>query len=222
MMSQRHQLVFLEHDSAFVIHSIHEEKQAITHYVNQWINQGLPCIYARQLSAEQDMLDLGLPVFLANKKHRVGLRLNKNKVSRKEDLPRLIDMASYFCKKIKGQPFTLFSQQDMADFHSISVYGSFLWEYLSEQPFVGDNSDLDLLIDYEGHSLDKLKQILTILKKKFNRTIDGEVRFKKLGDIAVNELVNSSADQLLFKNTDEIGLISRHDLYKQYPDLLRL
>ena len=219
MMSQRHQLIFLERDAPFVIHSTHEEKQAMAHYVKQWINQGLPCIYARQLSAEQDRLYLGLPVLRAKKKHRVGLSFNKNEVHSKQELPRLVDMASYFSQKVETQPSHLFSQQDVADFYSISVYGSFLLEYLSGLPFVNEYSDLDLLIDYESHSLNKLKQILAQLKKKFNRAIDGDVRFRNLGDIAVNELVKPSAEHLLFKNTAEIGLISRHDLYKQYPDL---
>jgi phosphoribosyl-dephospho-CoA transferase len=222
MMSQRHQLIFLARDASFVIHSIHEEKQAMTHYVKQWIEQGLPCISARQLSKEQDRLHLGLPVLLANKKHRVGLSLNKNEVHSTQELPRLVGMASYFSQKVEKQPSNLFSQQDVADFHSISVYGSFLLEYLSGLPFVNEHSDLDLLIDYKNHSLDKLKQVLAKLKKKFNRAIDGEVRFRNLGDIAVNELVKPSADHLLFKNMTEIGLVSRHELYKQYPSLCRL
>ena len=219
MMNQRHQLIFLKPDASFVIHSVHQDNQAITQQVTEWINKGLPCIYARQLCHDGVTLSLGLPVLLGNKKYRVGLYLNKNEVIVKQELPRLVDMAGYFAKKNVLYTNNCLSQQDLSDFQSISVYGSYLFEYLSDQPFVREHSDLDLLIDYQQGSLAELNQLIIHLKKKLTILIDGEVRFKNLGDIAFKELVNLSVHQLLFKNPDEIGLISRHDLYKQYPEL---
>ncbi|CEG55616.1 malonate decarboxylase holo-[acyl-carrier-protein] synthase [Legionella fallonii] len=222
MMEQRHQLVFPERHAQFTIHSRHENKDELMHHIRDWFNQGLPCIYARQLDDEGSQVNLGLPVLLANKKYRVGLLLSKHLVHRAEELPKLADMTVFFAKKLGQQAETLFSPQELVDFKSIFVFGSFLFESLTGQCFVTEHSDLDVLIDYDGYSLVVLRQLLNQLKTKFKRTIDGEIRFHGVGDVAINELLYASSPQLLFKDSRNAGLISRHELYAQYPHLLGL
>ncbi len=220
MISQRHQLIFPRSHAPFIIHSGHENDQELMHHVTEWFNQGLPGIYARQLDHGSDHLNLGLPVLLAHKKYRVGILLPKSAVNRTEGLPKLADMADFLARKLRLKSDRLFSTQELVDFKSVSVFGSFLFEYLTQQPFVTENSDLDVLIDYEQYSLTELQQLLIKLETKFNRTIDGEIRFPNLGDVAIKELAAATSNQLLFKNSHEVGLISRHDLYVQYPYLL--
>lgn len=99
----------------------------------------------------------------------------------------------------------------------IAVYGSFLFHYLSGYSFVDHDSDLDLLINYCGHSLADLYESVSVLTKKFNRTIDGEVRFPDFGDIPIKELLDLSAKKLLCKSKDKVTLLSRTELYEYYP-----
>lgn len=217
-MMERHHLIFPAPDVSFKIHSVHEDQQKILNYVSEWINKGLPCIYTRQLIKDALKLNAGLPVVIAGKKYRIAISLNHTEIKKQKELPKLIEMTPFLAQKLNGNSIT-FSEHDQLKFQSISVYGSFLFEYLSNQPFVNHHSDLDLLIPYEHESLSELNQKISRLKALFQIPIDGEIRFKNLGDIALKELTNPVASQFLFKNTNEIGLISRHDLYQQFPDL---
>ena len=222
MMSQRHQLIFPQPQASFFIHSMHENNIELMHHITEWFNRGLPAVYARQLEQESAHLNLGLPVLLANKKYRVGLVLPKCSVQRTEQLPKLVDVADLLARKAGKQSALLFSTQERVTFKCVSVFGSFLFEYLTGQPFVREDSDLDVLIDYKQQSLTELRCLLVTLETKLSRAIDGELRFRNLGDVALKELVDTSSNQLLFKNSHEAGLISRHDLYAQYPNLLAL
>jgi phosphoribosyl-dephospho-CoA transferase len=221
MKIQRHQLIFPEHQSPFTIHTCHGNNQAIMQYVAAWISKGLPCIYARQLCQDESMMNLGLPVVIGHTKHRVGLHINKNHITSQQALPKLVTMDQFFSKKIQRQSKQFFTPQELKMFKSVFVYGSFLFEYLSEELFVSDTSDLDLLIEYEHFSLGELNQMITTLKKLFDLPIDGEVRFKNLGDISFTELLSSPADNLLYKTPYKIGLLSRDALFHEYPDLRR-
>lgn len=221
-MNLRHHLVFVTPNSPFRVDSCHQNNQELVHCVMGWINKGLPCIFARQLIKDDLTLTLGLPIILNNNKYRVRIFLNKNVIQKQEQLPKLIDMAHFLAPKFCDNRIPFFTREELTEFQSISVYGSYLFEYLSNKPFVNHNSDLDLLIEYDHFSLSELNNRIIKLKKMFRITIDGEVRFNNLGDIAIKELTNASANQLMFKNTHDIGLITRHDLYEQYPDLYRL
>ncbi|KTD55339.1 malonate decarboxylase holo-[acyl-carrier-protein] synthase [Legionella quateirensis] len=218
-MNQRHQLIYVAPNSSFKINSSYGPNQEIVDCISEWLNNGLPCIYARQLVHDELGLHVGLPILLNNKKYRISMTLNKKELIKVQDLPKLAEMSDYWSQKLGQHSKNGYSQQDLSDFQSISVYGSHLFEYLSNQPFVNDHSDLDLLIDYDNCSLSELGRRVTSLKRIFGVRIDGEVRFHDLGDIALYELMNSSTNQFLFKNSKDIGLITRHELYEQYPSL---
>lgn len=214
MNAQRHDLIYLERHVPFSISSLHADKPVIEHQVGAWLAQGLPCIYAKQVG-DEDTVNLGLPLFFAEKKHRVALCVKPSAVVKQQPLPRLIAMQDYFrdyygVNDIKA----LLNRISAAD---IAVYGSFLVHYLSGQPCVNEASDLDLLINYQGWSLATLHELVSALGQKLQRTIDGEIRFLQVGDIAIKELLNLSAATLLCKNRERVALISRMELYAHYP-----
>ncbi|MBL7480864.1 malonate decarboxylase holo-[acyl-carrier-protein] synthase [Legionella bononiensis] len=221
-MNQRHQLIYVTPNASFKINSSHENNQEIIGSVASWLNKGLPCIYTRQLINDELEVHAGLSLLLGNKKYRASITLNKNDLITIHNLPTLSEMSDYWYKKLEQPSKNRYSQLDQSDLQSTSVYGSYLFEYLSNQPFVNKHSDLDLLIDYDNFSLPELNRKITHFAQIFGVHIDGEVRFHDIGDIAFNELMNSSANQFLFKNSKDIGLITRHELYEQYPSLSRL
>lgn len=209
MILRRHDLMFIDSQACFTIQSIHYDNDAIQKHVTEWLKKGFPCIYARQFSDE--VLNLGLPLLFDDKKHRVNLSVDKAAVLRQMPLPKLFEMYAFFhdCYGIK-------ELMELPD--NIAVYGSFLSHYLSGQEFVNETSDLDLLIDYSpDYSLDALHELIYLLNTKFNRVIDGEIRFNNLGDISIKELLNLSAKTLLCKTRNKVELLSRAELYARYP-----
>ncbi|PWY55176.1 ACP synthase [Legionella qingyii] len=214
MSPQRHHLIYLQSDADFAIASLHEDKQMIEEQVTLWLAKGLPCIYAKQL-VSQETISLGLTLLFSNKKHRVGIRVAPSLVQKQKPLPQLIEMQDFFSRyygvKELNHLLELYLISDIA------VYGSFLFHYLSGDSFVESDSDVDLLLNYQGYSLIILREFVDALTKKFNRTIDGEVRFPGFGDIPLKELLNLAAKKLLCKSQDKVTLLSRVELYEHYP-----
>ncbi|MBI2785349.1 MAG: malonate decarboxylase holo-[acyl-carrier-protein] synthase [Legionella longbeachae] len=213
MNPQRHHLIYLYPDADFSINSLHADKVAIEKQVLGWLLQGLPCIYAKQ--SYGNTINLGLPLLHNNKKHRVALQVAPSAVQQQQVLPQLKQMQDFFlcCYGIEELDVFL----DLQHVSDIAVYGSFLFHYLSGQPFVNENSDLDLLINYQRYSLTDLQEFIALLAKKMNRTIDGEIRFPKFGDVSIKELLDLSAKKLLCKSKDKPALLSRTELYEYYP-----
>lgn len=213
MIPQRHHLMYLEPQADFTITSLHEDNPTIRAHVKAWITKGLPCIYARQVP-HQEMIHLGLPLWYADKKHRVCLRVMPSMIQKQQPLPQLVEMHSFFLQKhgIQG----LSSLTEHYHIANIGVYGSFLFHYLSGQFWVTDTSDLDLLIPYQGFSVKHLRSLIAGLGHKFERTIDGEVRFQSLGEVPIKELLDLSTQKLLCKTRDGVALILRAELYEHY------
>ncbi|CDZ77528.1 phosphoribosyl-dephospho-CoA transferase [Legionella massiliensis] len=224
---QRHDLVFADPNSEFRIHSCQTNQAQLYEQVRAWFARGLPCIYARQSGLNNGDLNLGLPLIAAGQKQRIGLQLREDAVLRYQSLPKLNEMESFDFSLLpsngekvpEGRMRGVGSKFFPDICHSISVYGSFLFHYLSGQPYVNEASDLDLLIEYSDYSLAELNELVAKLAKVFNRTIDGEIRFAGLGDVAVQELVDLSARQILLKTRDSVELIARTVLYERYPSL---
>lgn len=215
MLTQRHDLIFVDSKASFEFQSCYSDKETLHQLIVAWFKKGLPCIYARQLCDDEGQVNLGLSLRTHDKKYRVGLVIAESSLLKQALLPKLVEMAEFFFHYygVEG----LVACLDRYKGFSISVYGSFLFHYLSGQAYVDDSSDLDLLIDYPGCSLSVLNELIDVLHKKFNRTIDGEVRFMHLGDVATKELLDPSAKKLLFKKRDRVELLSRTVLYECYP-----
>ncbi|KTD71041.1 nucleotidyltransferase [Legionella steelei] len=219
MNSQRHHLIYLKPYADFVITSCHEDQKMIAGEVALWLTRGLPCIYAKQVcsatSFERGLINLGVTLFHENKKHRVGMQVAPSFVQKQQPLPQLLEMQNFFSSYYGIEDLTsITATYPISD---IAVYGSFLFQYLSGAPFVNDASDLDLLIHYQEYAWTDLHETISALTKKFNRTIDGEVRFHNFGDIPIKELLDLSAKKLLCKRKDSITLLSRAELYEHYP-----
>ncbi len=215
-MFQRHQLIYINSDSSFSIKSCHRDIDTLSKHVVEWFKKGLPCVCARQ-STDDGYVKLGLPLYVGKEKHRVALVVNSSSIIKQQPLPKLIEMQDFFFKfyGIEGLDALIRTQQVM----KISVYGSFLFHYLSGQFIVDEKSDLDLLIDYSEFTLDALNELIQAINKLFNRTIDGEVRFHQLGDVSLHELLDDSTKNVLYKHPVGVELLLRDELYERYPSL---
>lgn len=214
MIPQRHHLIYLMPHADFLLASFHDEKQTVEQQVFAWLSKGMPCIYAQQITNDT-MVRLGVSLWYANAKHRVGLHVAPSAIYSQKPLPQLLEMQDFFLHSFGIKDVSrIIEPYPISD---IGVYGSFLSQYVSGYDFVTQRSDLDLLIHYHGGSLDQLQGLIDDLTKQFKRTIDGEVRFQQLGDIPIKELLNRSAKQLLCKAKDKVTLVPRMELYEYYP-----
>lgn len=216
MSPQRHHLIYLKPHADLFIASIHPDKYTIEHEVVAWIAKGLPCIYARQ-SANKERVNLGIPLLMGHTRYRIALQVSPAAVRELKPLPQLAVMRHFFqhYHGIEELDVLLASHQ----VSHIAVYGSFLFHYLSGQSYVNDTSDLDLLITYQDYSLAQLHDLRGQLTQKFKRSIDGEVRFQRFGDVPINELLDTSAKKLLCKGKEQSVLLSRAELNEHYPML---
>jgi phosphoribosyl-dephospho-CoA transferase len=202
----RHQLIYLKKNASFEMTSYHENS-LIKKYISDWINQGLPFIYPRQM-LNDDFVDLGLTVIINNDKCRISLRVLKQAIEKDESLPKIDKIFPFF-------------QQSLGFSFQLHFYGSFLFQYFTKQSFVNENSDLDVLLIYQNHSLLEIKKLLETLNWTSKKAIDGEVRFygnTEAMDISIKELLTNSAT-LLVKTVKDTYLLSRETLYESYPSL---
>lgn len=197
----RHNLCYLDKQAVPDINCSPENLSLFKH----WQGCGYPLIMTRQppdLAVHQ--IQLAIPYFQAEqvKKIRASFILSCSAISRVSELPDLRE---------------LFPDLD----YEIKVYGSYCWQYLTKEPYVQAESDLDLLIDYKEQSLSDLKSLYAQLQARFpQQRIDGEIRFAGLGDCSWTELLQQSGESLLFKSIHELSLLKRDNLYASFPSLI--
>lgn len=198
MLANRHDLITLKPDCEF------RHTGDNTELVCRWIQQGFPVIYTRQTS--DSSIDLGLTLMVNQQKQRIKLQVATSESLQIDALPPLAQFTDYFSQEVIA----------FADCH---VYGSFLYAYLTQLPYITAQSDLDVLVIYRQQSLYQLRLMYQQLQRLCRRNIDGEVRFEGAGDIALRELLFDESPQLLYKTAHQAGLIKRQDLYALYPVL---
>ncbi len=205
-MPQRHQLIYLRPESISEIKFLLTTTTSQRDKVLNWFEQNLPAIYPRQTTAE---LQLALVILVNGRKQRVSLKVDQKHVLAETALPTLQQIAANHA----------FEVNNIQNLKSIRIYGSHLWQYLSDQPYVTAKSDLDLLIEYTDLSLLELKNLCEQLVLATKKKIDGEIRFPGLGEIAIGELLNPTPSEFLVKTVNDVSLYKRTELYASYPTL---
>ncbi|MFJ1268074.1 malonate decarboxylase holo-[acyl-carrier-protein] synthase [Legionella lytica] len=198
----RHTLCYL--NPSTVAASQHsEEQQRLFKY---WLHCGYPFISPRQpQELPSGKIHLAIPyVNLQQQKIRAGYQVALSAIIQNQELPKFTDI------------FPSVQLEATAD---IKVYGSYCWQYLTQESYVQPDSDLDVLIIYAAQSLSDLRGLYQelLLKSKVQQ-IDGEVRFPHWGDCSLHELLQNS-DSILFKSINNVFLLAREELYATYPSL---
>ncbi|KTD45264.1 nucleotidyltransferase [Legionella quinlivanii] len=197
----RHHLCYLNKRAVPEINCSPENLNLFKH----WLGCGYPLIMTRQppdIPAQQ--IQLAIPYFQPEqaRKIRASFILSRSAISRVSELPALRE---------------LFPDLN----YEIKVYGSYCWQYLTKEPYVQAESDLDLLVDYRDQSFLDLKSLYAQLQSQFSQQrIDGEIRFAGLGDCSWRELLQLSGESLLFKSINKLRLLKRDNLYALFPSLL--
>jgi phosphoribosyl-dephospho-CoA transferase len=95
---------------------------------------------------------------------------------------------------------------------SIRVYGSWMWQALTDERHVHAESDLDVLVDVAGVSeADRVTAFLAEIEPALAFRLDGEISFKGLGEVNWREY-RQDRQEVLLKSIDTMRLTSRTEL----------
>jgi phosphoribosyl-dephospho-CoA transferase len=203
----RHTLGYLKKDTKpLASHSLEHRE-----LLDYWLKQQYPLIVTRQPeSTHREHIQLALPYYnpQQQKKIRASFLFSRSSIIKTQELPSLQE---------------LFPSVMLPTNMLISVYGSYCWQYLTQQAYVQASSDLDVLISYSGQSLRALSTLYHYLSDQLPiSALDGEIRFPQLGDCSWQELIQTeNSDSLLFKSEHQIKLVQRDHLYAKVPTLLK-
>ncbi len=206
MIEARHNLCYLL-PSEGLNKLIEEESNGL---LQNWIFKSRPLVFTRQPDTlEKEKVQLAAPYLDIEtlKKTKFSFILDHKDIAYITSPP-----------SIK----TIFPQLNKMDFDHIKVFGSYCWEFLTNEKNTHHQSDLDLLIQFNNTSASCLKNTIGKIRKYTGiKTIDGEIRFQQLGDCAANELLHSQSKSILFKSIHQVTLIDRSDLYERFPALIQ-
>lgn len=93
----------------------------------------------------------------------------------------------------------------------LSIFGSSMWQYIIDEKYMTENSDIDLL--WKPLSLEQLEKGLAILKKwmaKYPLKIDGEVEFLCGSSCSWKELLNDD-ENIIVKRVNGVSLESKSE-----------
>lgn len=104
----------------------------------------------------------------------------------------------------------------LANANNPRVIGSAMWEYLTKQPFLHKDSDIDIIWDLE------FEPKPLVASEFFHRAdtlvpsrIDGEICFPDVGDVAWREWT-ATGDNVLVKSLNRVFLAGREELLNRY------
>lgn len=185
-----------------------------------WVNTDLPFVVTRQPEINAQILQVSR--CLSPDKSalsRVTSHINIQSIIHHEK-PLLFStlLADECCSGINKSNLTLIQklmQEFTSDKLELRVFGSFSWQYLTQQPFIHSNSDLDLLIYItESRQLNGLLTHLNNLEQLIGRRLDGEIVLAHSYFLAWREWFNSHVD-VLVKTNSAVFLINKHELLRQ-------
>lgn len=168
---RRHDLVWLRAGAAVDLTAC---SAAAAADVEAWRKAGRPLVCARSDDLPPDRICLGLTLPGTGERRRVSLVAARADVERSTP-PPLLDALIDTLPAAHRPSLHAFAEHCTTLGITPRVYGSLLWQWLSGEPCLRADSDLDLLFDLED--LAPLPALLTLLRNADTALrIDGEIR----------------------------------------------
>lgn len=197
-MIRRHQLVWLNRSPVAI------DPLAQT-ACDDWLEAGLPFITTRQASENELRLGFCTPRQTDGAPpQRIGVVANMDTVKRISSPPLLSEAVMYFdgLKPICG----------FAETRRFHLYGSYLWEFLTNRVYTTTASDLDAFtMVVEAEEIPEAIACFKKLESRLPMRVDGEVSIEGWGEINWRELA-ASTESLLLKTSTGATLINRDQI----------
>jgi phosphoribosyl-dephospho-CoA transferase len=182
---------------------------------DHWHRQGRPFVVCRQ-QGDPDRLSLGFCLVAKqrdSKPRRFAVQTLRENILRVENPPSLFEVVH---SNAIAAPTTLrkLSQEVVSAGLDVHVFGSWMWQMLTRDPYASASSDLDILIKVGTKA--EASRAITFLKQEASElpfSIDGELSIPRLGEVHWREYC-SDAPSLLFKSLTSVQMISRGDIWR--------
>ena len=205
----RHWLIWIKKES--LIEDYIEENYPC---IQKHIDINLPFICARFSPQEPDTLNLGfcIPADSNRKPYRKSIRTNKKFIDRFRPPLLLSEAIQKLPRKYSCKLQNLHNTLINAELNEAHIFGSFLWESLTEKQHIRPESDLDLVI--EINTIEEMCLYIDILEKWGKKSgikadcefcIDNKIYFSS------KEFFTQSKS-LLIKTKNSIDLIDKNKL----------
>ena len=177
-------------------------------FLARWISRGWPAVVRRQepgTAAGELCLGFPLPPRLGRKK--IAWRTARARVAALAPPPLLAEVLPSAPEAWREALGTLLASAEELEIFP-RIYGSFAWQHLTGEAYVGENSDLDLL--FSARSAEHLERIMEMLlhwEHLSGLRADGELLFGSGRAVAWRELLNRQQARVLVKSRSAVTLV---------------
>jgi phosphoribosyl-dephospho-CoA transferase len=202
----RHTLVWIDASAPWVALG-----GAPREHLRAWLDTGRPAVAARLLGDEPaGFVRLGVALPPSTGKQRLGFAVPRSAIKRVRDALTLREIAD--ASPVEWQD-AVRGLLDIASAISLEprVYGSFAWQALTRERYVGPASDIDLAWrPRSAAQLDALTAGLVRWERSTGRRADGEVVLPSGDAVCWRELAGERA-RILVKSRSSVALRERSD-----------
>ena len=207
---RRHALVWLKQ-------SPWPERECDRCEVDRWHGQERPFVVCRQ-RGEQDRLSLGFCLASTEsrigKPHRFAVQALREHILRVENPPPLVEVARCGVSAAQADPLGKLAQETLDAGLDVRVFGSWMWQMLTGDPYVNASSDLDLLITVATKAeANRTVALLQGAAVEILFPLDGELSFPASGEVQWREYCGD-APMILLKSLTSVRMIRREELWK--------
>ena len=206
---------FRRHTLVWLSQAPHADNDAEGARVERWQAAGRPFMVCRR---RDDRGDLSLGFCTTDEKfpelrpRRIGAHGFARHVARTARPPTLAEVAGCRPALDLGDAFSRLAAGAVRVGIEVRVFGSWMWQALTDEPHVRSTSDLDLLIDVaDRREAEGAAAFLANAETGLPFKIDGELSFPALGEVHWREY-EAGVPEILLKSVGGMRLIRREEL----------
>lgn len=208
---QRHHLVWVD-PAGWRQHLVEELPAPYVPIVQEWFEQQRPAVVCRQEPPTPNgAIRLGIPLSPQRGRSRIALTLGDIAVREVQPPPMLVRVIADAPAAWQA-PLRQLAAAATALQLSLHVYGSLLWQSLTGEQYVTDQSDVDLLFTAsDGTQLESILALLLQWERESGLRADGELLLADGAGVAWRELLRADG-AVLVKGTRAVQLLARADI----------
>lgn len=210
----RHDLAYLhQHANIYFLElSIPEQ---VKQKVRKLLKNNVPLTVCRQEQIDVGQVKLAISCFVAGQKYRIALTVDSVDILKITRPVALQHILSQF-PPLTVQSLARFLTQMLQLNCEVYIYGSYAYQYLTQEQYLNAGSDLDMVLypDNNQH-FNEILGYLGKLKNEIDICIDGELKIHPEWHVSFNEMIQILPDldqQIIAKGIKQIGLIPLKEL----------
>jgi len=211
---RRHHLAWVD-PSGWPQHLVEELPAPHSAIVQEWFEQRRPAVVCRQEPpTPAGAIRLGIPLSPNRGRSRIAVTIDSGAVLDIQP-PPMLTRVTLDAPHAWQAPLRQLAAAATALQFSLRVYGSLLWQHLTGEAYVTDQSDVDLLFTARDDA--QLQSVLALLlqwERESGLRADGELLLADGAGVAWRELLRADG-LVLVKGIRAVQLLARADIPRQ-------